>query len=106
MERKAFEIFYANGEIVTGTTKKHFEKAPPDGIQFVIVRETDGSITIHKGAEVYEFAGARKKGSLTDDENYQAIKSGLRARSKLLVADRDPKELRRAAILRQLRARR
>lgn len=95
MKRKqAFEIFYADGSIVVGTTKKAFEKAPEHGIQFVIVREKDGSLTVNKAAESYEYRGAIKKGEWTDRENYERLKAGLRSGSKLLVAPVDPRERR------------
>lgn len=97
---EAFEIFYADGEIVSGTTKRQFEKAPEAGIQFVVVRAKDGSLVVHKGQDVYEYRGAKKPGSWTERENYDRIKASLMERSGLLVnRNPDPRMLR----LRELR---
>lgn len=101
--RKAFEIVYADGSIVAGTTKRQFSKAPEDGIQFVIVRDRTGALRVLKGQSEYEYAGAVKPGAWTERENYDALKSRLLAVSKLLVSqDRDPRDIRLSA----LRARR
>jgi hypothetical protein len=42
----------------------------------------EGSLTIHKGADTYEFDGATKPGKWTDPENYERLMSSLMERSK------------------------
>ena len=65
--RKAFEIVYADGSS---------KKAPEDGIQFVIMREKDGSLTKYKACDEYGFNGA-KKGARRDPDNYERLKASL-----------------------------
>ena len=85
MTEKRFEIIYADGTVVRGTTKRQFQNARPDGIQFVIVEHKDGSIEKRKGEDVYVYRGAKQRGSQTDDETYRALTARLPILSKLLA---------------------
>lgn len=85
MFRRAFEIVYSDGSIVRGHTRAKFERAPEQGIQFVIIRERDGSVRVLKGQDEYEYAGAVKPGSWTDRDNYFALRSRLNELSDLLI---------------------
>lgn len=91
----AFEIIYADGSVVAGSTKRQFSSAPNDGIQFVIVRYSDGSIVKHKAQDEYEYRGAVKPGSWTSAENYEALKARIAELSSLMVAPVDPRDRRR-----------
>lgn len=88
--REAFEIVYADGSVVAGSTIMQFRNAPEgedyadDGILFVIVRYKGGEIIKHKAISTYEYHGATKQGALTTDENYQRVKDELPQLSRLL----------------------
>lgn len=82
--REAFEIVYADGAVITGSTVTRFRQAPDEGIQFVIVRYADGSTVKHKAQDEYEYHGATKPGSWTESDNYESLKARLPQLSKLM----------------------
>lgn len=82
---KAFEIVYADGTLVAGSTREDFERAPDDGVQFVIVRDEAGAVRVMKALSKYEYEGVVKPGSWTETENYFALRARLLEISNLLV---------------------
>lgn len=91
---RSFEIFYADGSMVAGSTASEYRQAPDDGIQFVIVRKPDGRVIVKKALSRYGYSGVTKPGAWTDRENYDRIKASLLERSNLLV-DRSVRPRRR-----------
>jgi len=85
----SFEIVYADAAVASGETAAQYRAAGADGIVFVIVRHTDGSIAKHKGESDYEYRGIRKPGAWTSDENYADLKSRLDELSNLLAPPAD-----------------
>ena len=93
---KKFDIVYADGSTVSGTTAAQFKAAPRDedytdgGITFVVILYSDGRIIMHKGLSWYEYRGEKKQGSWTNRENYFALRSGLADYSPLLKGKPSP----------------
>lgn len=79
-----FEIVYADASVVRGRTAAEFERAPADGVQFVIIQAKDGTIRKHKALDEYEFKGIKKPGSWMDAKGYESLKRKLPTISKLL----------------------
>ena len=79
-----FEIVYADGTVIAGQTVAQFRAAPDDGVQFVIVQQSDGSIIKQKALDVYEYKGAKKPGSYMPTAAFEALKGRLGDISKLL----------------------
>jgi hypothetical protein len=82
--QEAFEIIYADGSMVEGTTVADFRAAPNPGIQFVIVRYEDGRIIKHKCLSTYEYQGATKFGDWMDNKDFDKLKQQLSTISKLM----------------------
>ena len=81
---KRFEIIYADGSVVRGTTAEQYKSAPDADIQFVIVQYEDGSVIKQKALDEYEFEGVRKPGSWTSEENFNLLKKKLAEISTLV----------------------
>ena len=79
-----FEIVYADGEIVAGSSQRQWRDAPDDGIQFVIIEYEDGHVVRYKALDEYEYHGVLKPGSLTDTANYEKLKFTSAKKSRLM----------------------
>lgn len=80
-----WEIWYADGSVVSGDTEAEWNAAPADGVQVVVIRESYGAPHLSPwsdvwdrkpmtGVDEYSINGwSVKYGSLIDEAEYHAI---------------------------------
>lgn len=66
----AFEIYYGDGSIASGSTIGHWQQAPNTDVQVVIVSFADTGYAVITGMETYGLAGLSKTGTWMDDQAY------------------------------------
>ena len=66
----AFEIYYGDGSIVSGTSIANWQAAPNTDVQVVIVSFADTGYAVVTGMETYGIGGFSKIGTWMDDTEY------------------------------------
>ena len=79
----AFEIYYGDGSIVSGTSLANWQQAPNTDVQVVIVSFSDTGYAVVAGMETYGFGGFAKIGTWMDDTAFFDLLDNLGNRSSL-----------------------
>ena len=66
----AFEIYYGDSSIVSGTTIGNWQAAPNTDVQVVIVSFADTGYAVVHGLETYGIGGFSKTGTWMDDTEF------------------------------------
>ena len=79
----AFEIYYGDDTMVSGTTIGNWQSAPNTDVQVVIVSFADTGYAVVTGMETYGIGGFSKIGTWMDDQAYYDLLDDLANRSSL-----------------------